>query len=268
MKFWLLTLVVLVSTSPTLASAASFAKQSLFLSKTPVTEGETVLIHAVVANESTAKFSGDVVFKDAEAKIGSVAVTIAAGGANAVSISWKPTAGSHTITAQLTNGAGTAVESESATFVINEKPKPVTPLTISGTSSAASPVESSADIQKKITDLYPPAGSVSAPVFSTLDSVREKAAGALDNGINWAKQKTGGKNYGSVLGAATSTNDSGGIMGTVWLILGLVVLYIFTLLRFVVGNAGIFYPAFAILFFYILWRLFKRFRRPRYDVYE
>ncbi len=116
--------LALVIILPFSAHAATFAKQSLFLSKTPVTEGDTVLIHAVVANDGTAKFDGDVVFKDADTKIGSVAVSIAQGGANAVSVSWKPAAGSHNITAELTASGGAVVESESATFLINEKPKP------------------------------------------------------------------------------------------------------------------------------------------------
>jgi hypothetical protein len=262
MRFWLLTALLLVS-SPTLASAATFAKQSLFLSKTPVTEGETVLIHAVVANESNVKFDGDVVFKDGTTKIGSVAVTIAPGGANAVSVSWKPPAGSHTVAAQLTTNDGTVVESESATFAISEKPKPQTTTV---TTASSTPVESSDDIQKKITDAYPPAATVTTPVFSTLDSARVMAANALDNGIAWAKQKSGGKKLGEVLGTSTSASP-GGIMDTVWSVLGTILLYIFTMLRFAVGNVGIFYPAFAILFFYILWRTFKRFRRPSYPAY-
>lgn len=266
MRLWLLTALLLVS-SPALASAAGFAKQSLFLSKTPVTEGETVLVHAVVANESNVKFAGEVVFKDGSTKIGSVAVSIASGGANAASVSWKPTAGSHTVTAELTANGGTVVESESATFAINEKPKPQIVINTNATSSSAAVVGSSEDIQKQITDFYPPAGTVTAPLFSTLDTFRSTAADYLDNGINWAKEKTGGKKPGEVMGAATSTPSSGNMVDVAWNVFATIILYVLTLLRFVVGNAGIFYPAFAILFFYILFKTFKRFRRPSYPAY-
>jgi hypothetical protein len=235
----------------------------MFLSKTPVTEGETVLVHTVVANESNVAFGGDVVFKDGDTKLGSVAVSIAAGGANAVSISWKPTHGSHTVVAELTAHDGSVVETETQTFTINEKPKPA-----SSTAGTTTNVGSSQDIQNKINDVLPAATPFSEPVFATLDSARATAAKALDNGINWAKTKSGGNassNFGKVLG--TSTKSSGAV-DTAWLIGATLLLYIFSVLRFVVGNAGIFYPVFALLFFYILWRTYKRFRRPRYAAYE
>jgi hypothetical protein len=263
--FLLLTLLAISSLSlPFSAEAATFAKQSLFLSKAPVTEGETVLIHAVVANDSNVKFTGDVVFKDADQKIGTVAVTIAPGGAQAVSISWKPGPGAHPISAQLTAQDGSVVESESQNFSISEKPKPVVPG--SNSNQATTSVGSSADIQKKITDLSPAAGNVAAPIFSTLDSVRARAAQTLDSGINWAKQKASPIKLGSVLGS--STQQSGGTADTAWSIFGTILLYILTVLRYVVGNAGVFYPVFALLFFYLLWRIYKRMRRPSYESYE
>lgn len=258
MRSVLLTALLFVSFAST-ASAATFARQSLFLSKTPVTEGDIVLIHTVVANESNVKFMGEVVLKDGDAKLGSIAVAIAAGGANAVSLSWKPVHGSHKIVAELTATDGTVVESESETFTIQEKPKPSTETTTGGVSG----VDSSSDIQNKITDVLPAAAIVSQPVFTTLDSARASAAKALDSGIDWAKQKTGNKKPGEVLSASTKAG-SGTMLDTIWLILATLALYIFTVLRFVVGNAGIFYPAFALLFLYVLWRSYKRMRRPSY----
>ena len=258
MKYvWILWLVIFLL--PSLASAAGFAKQSLFLSKTPVTEGDTVLIHAVVSNEAASSFTGDVVFKEADQKIGSVVVTIAPGGANAVSVSWKPLAGSHDVTAQLTANDGSVVEQESATFAVNPKPVPA-----SATAPTDTTVESSQNIQNTIGQYSPAVASTTAPVFSGIDSFRSKAADALDSGINWAKSTTGGKNAGQVLGASTSNTSSSGIVDTLLNILALIVLYLFTVLRFLVGSAGIFYPILAIVFFYLLWRTYKRFRRPSY----
>jgi hypothetical protein len=241
------------------AAAAGFAKQSLFLSKEPVTEGETVLIHAVVANENAQKFSGDVVFKDGDTNVGSVAVAIASGGANAVSVSWKPSAGSHAVTAELTDTNGTVVEQQNATFKIEKKPD-----TTQNKDSSAAAVESSRKIQDKIEDYSPAAASAVAPVFSTIDSARSKAADALDSGINWAKDKTGGKEVGEVLGSSTKNPSSSSIMDTLWFILATVALYALTVLRFIVGSAGIFYPVFALFVFFVLWRTYKRFRRPSY----
>lgn len=256
MRFGLLTGLLLIAPLPLFG--ASFARESLFLSKTPVVDGETVLIHAVVANESNVKFVGDVVLKVGEARIGSVAVTIAPGGANAVSVSWKPTAGSHKIVAELTTVEGTIVESESATFTINEKPKPAG---TSGTAATTS-IESSADIQDKINSTLPAVSGISEPIFTTLDSARASAAALLDRGIDWAKQKTDEKKPGEILGSATE--NKGGFIETALLMFATVMLYIFSVLRFVVGNAGLFYPVFVVLFFYALWRIFRRIRRPSY----
>lgn len=254
MKFALFATLLFVSlASPALA--ATFARQSLFLSRTPVTEGETVLIHTVVANESNVKFVGDVVFKDADTKIGSVEASIAAGGANTLSVSWKPAAGTHHVTAELTTSDGTVVEAQSADFTIVEKNKP-------STSGGTAGVDSSTEIKNKINEILPAAAPVSEPFFSTLDSARATAAKSLDSGISWAKEKTGVNRPSRVLGVSTSTPST---MDSVWAIIATVLLYIFSVLRFVVGNAGIFYPAFALLFFYILWRTYKRMRRPSYE---
>src|SRR3989344_7118699 len=129
MRFVTILLGLLLIT-PLSAGAAGFAKDSLFLSKSPVTEGETVFIHAVVANDNASAFTGNVVFsvQDGSASggkdsIGSVAVTLPPGGAQAVSVSWQPTGGSHKVTAELTAGDGTVAESEHATFAVQEKPE-------------------------------------------------------------------------------------------------------------------------------------------------
>jgi hypothetical protein len=256
MKYALLAALML-ATLPAPALAAGFAKQSLFLSKEPVTEGETVLIHAVVANENAQKFSGDVVFKDGDTTVGSVAVAIASGGANAVSVSWKPSAGSHAVTAELTDPKGAVVEQQTANFKIEAKPDPAR-------DSTAAAVESSRKIQDKIESYSPAAASAVAPVFNTLDSLRSKASDALDSGIGWAKDTTGGKEVGEVLGSSTKDPSPRSLMDTLWFIFATLALYALTVLRFIVGSAGIFYPVFALLVFFVLWRTYKRFRRPSY----
>lgn len=256
MKYGLWALLLLAA-SPLAAHAAGFAKESLFLSKTPVTEGDTVLIHAVVANENAEKFAGKVVFKEGEDALGTVAVAIAPGGANTVSLSWKPASGSHTIAAELTGDDGTVVEKESARFDIREKPLPASEAEQSGA------VESSDDIRNTIGQYSPAAANASEPVFEAVDSLREKAADALDSGIEWAKTKTAPP-AGEVLGGTTDTPSQKGLMDTLWFALATAGLYVFTILRFIVGSAGVFYPVLAIAFLYVLWRAYRRFRRPSY----
>ncbi len=250
---------------PALASGAGFAKQSLFLSKSSVTEGETVLIHAVVNNDATEKFAGSLIFSDNSSRnIGSVPVSLAAGESSVVSVSWKPAAGSHTVVAELKAGAET-IEKQSATFVIAEKPKPAVTADSNAAQYAAA-VESSAAIQKQIDSLSPQAASATAPVFTLLDGARSAAADVLDTQIANTKTKlgAGAGNPGEVLGASDVQQAGSNPSGAFWYIAQTLYLYLLTILRFIVGSAGVFYPVLAIIFLFVLWKIFRRFRRPAY----
>jgi hypothetical protein len=253
---------------PSVAFGAGFAKQSLFLSKSPVTEGESVLIHTVVQNDAAATFGGNLVVfaqKDGadKEKIGTVAVSIAPQGANTVSVSWKPAAGSYAVTAELTQNDGTVVESESARFTINEKPKPAS-ASDDITSSIDAQVQSSADVQAMIANFVPGISGISEPFFNSIDSLRVKAGGLLDSGIAWGKTQTGSKKPGEVLGASTQNTTPEGLLGTGSYLAGLIAVYFFSVLKWMVANTGVFYPIIAIAFLYALWRIFARMRRPNY----
>lgn len=237
---------------PTLVFAASFAKQSIFLSRSTVTEGESVLIHAVVSNDESITFKGSLILRDGDEKIGTVPVTLESGKAIAVSISWEPAAGKRTVHADLLNQSGEVVETMKESFSIAEKPKPVT---ITSEQSAAT-IESSKDIQDKIRSVSPGTSDAVAPLFSMIDSVRSSAADVLDDQLTLAKKK-----LGQVEGAHTEDGALPETVGGFWLALWTLYLYVLTILRFLIGNAAFFYPVFALLFFYILYRTFRRFRR-------
>lgn len=253
--FLLLSFLILAG-YPQAALGAGFAQQSIFLSKSSVTEGDTVLIHTVVQNDLAAKFPGNLVIKDGDAKVGSVPVALDAGEAQAVSVSWKPAAGSHKIVAELQDAGGTVVESESQTFDVAAKPKPKAE--IAASSSVAAAVESSADIQSKIDGLSPAAGDALAPVFKLVDGSRTAIADVLDSQIAKTKPKLA-PTPGIVAGAETIKAPSQGS----WFssIFDTVYYYILTVLRYIIGSAGVFYPLLAFVFLYTLWRMFKRFRR-------
>lgn len=245
--------------APSLAFGAGFAKQSLFLSKSSVMQGDTVLIHAIVSNDTAIKFSGTLKLHDETGEIGGVPVSLAAGEASAISVSWKPATGSHTVTAELRDGSGALVEQESSTFQVAALPQPV------AANQTAAAVDSSQNIQRAIANISPAAAQASQPVFAAIDAGRAKASDALDMGLNWAKTQI--QTPGQVLSAQTQKNSTGtaqGIGGTLWVVMATLALYILSILQFVIGNSGIFYPALAILFFYLLWRLYRRSRRPAY----
>lgn len=244
--------VALLLMLPTTVFAASFAKQSIFLSRSSVMEGEVVLIHAVVSNDDPSLFKGSLVLRDGDDPIGTVPVSLESGKAIAVSVSWEPQAGKRTVYADLRNQQGEAVETMRETFMITAKPKPAA----TTTDQSAAAIESSKDIQDKIRSFSPGAGDAVAPVFSVIDSARNSAADMLDSQLKTAKAR-----LGQVEGAQTQEGELPDTVGGFWLALWTLYLYVLTVLRFLVGNAALFYPVFAILFLYILYRSFRRFRR-------
>jgi len=238
--------------------AAGFATQSIFLSQDTVTEGETVLIHGVVSNNDTKnKFTGKLELSDESGTIGTAPVSLLASEASTVSVSWKPLAGTRTITARLRTADGTTLATENATFVISPKPAPAALNLPSVATASTSLIESSQQVQQTIANISPTVAKGTAPVFSTLDPVRSSAAKALDNGIAWSKAQLATTSAG---GAAEKSN-------TFWTITATAALYLFSILLYIVTNAGVFYPVVAVAFFYGLWKLYRRMRRPAYYPY-
>ncbi len=243
---------------PLAAGAAQFAPSALFLSKNAVVEGDTVLIHAVVQNDAAGKFPGNVVFRDGDTQVGSVPVTLLASEVRAVSVSWTPASpGSHKVVAALLDQGGTAVQSEEQTFTIAAKPKPKPAVATS--SNAAAAIESSKDIQDKIGGLSPAAGGALAPVFKLVDGARSSVASVLDDQLAKTKPKLA-PIPGVVAGTSSSIQapEQGSWFGSIFTT---VYYYVLTVLRWLVGSAAVFYPVLAFAFLYILYRMFRRFRR-------
>lgn len=257
---FVLVLLVPVAASavyPEVARGAGFASQAIFLSKTPVVEGELVKIYATVSNPGADSFKGSVTISEGGTTIGTVPLTLATGGAQTVSVAWKPAAGSYTITAALVQDGTTAAEAQQ-TFVVKEKPKPVE---VAPDPTEASPttsdVESSAGIQESIQSISPAAGNAAKPVFGAIDSARQSIANVADQQLaNVAPKISKGQSKGQVEGAQTENTEP-----WYWSIVWTVYFYILTLVRFLVGSAGIFYPLLALLFLYFLYRMFRRYRR-------
>src|SRR3989344_1144879 len=151
------------------------------------------------------------------------------------------------------------------TFTLYLTPKPK-PAPVAASSSAVAAVGSSDGIQQGIAGVSPQAASALSPVFRLVDGGRSKAADVLDNQITNTKKNLG-PNAGApseVLSAEDVKQAGQNPMGAFWYILQTLYLYLLTLLRFIVGSAGVFYPVLAAAVLYILWKTFNRFRRPAY----
>lgn len=241
---------------PSLVLAAGFAKQSIFLSTTAPVEGQTILIHASVSNPATTTFSGTLVVKDEASEIGRVPVKLDAGGADDVSVSWKPTAGTHVIIADLKDANGTVIEEGRQTFTIAAPPSPASASPAKSAAPAdGTGIQSAAPIQKSIDSISPTVGQYSSPVLKTIDSGRAAAATQLHTALDWSKSQI------PTSSSQASSDSKNSFVQTAWKIFATVTLYVLTLLLYIVTNVGIFYPLLAVLFLYTLWRLWRRYRR-------
>ena len=272
MKKKLFVAALILALFPTLTFAAGFAKDPIFLSKTPVTEGQNVHVYAVISNTDTAAFVGTLVFYDGSAKIGSTALNLAAGATQTASILWTPAAGSHSINAQLVAKSGTVAEQITQDFTVNAKPQPIavtaaTPTNTSAFTQSAATIDSSAAIQKDIAGVSPQVADATAPAFNAIDGTRNSIADVLDAQITATKAKVANTpKPGIVAGASTGTSISDAQVANpttgFWYWLYLIYLYALQGVRWLVGSAATFYPVLAIAFLYLLFRLYRRFRRP------
>ncbi len=247
----LITSAIVLFCLPLSAAAAQFATQPLFLSRSPVAEGDTVLIYAMVSNNDSTKFTGSLAIKDAGGPIGTLSVVLGSGEAQALSVSWTPMAGTHTVTASLMSPDGSVVESESAVFVVDPRP---------GASAASGGVGSSAPLEQDLANISPSLASTSHPLYATIAAARGAAAHALSQGIGGAE---GQMNQGQVLGTSTQAAGTQGSTATFWSLLGTLVYYFLSALQYLVVNAALFYPFLAVLFIFTLWRVFRRMSRGR-----
>ena len=129
----------------------------------------------------------------------------------------------------------------------------------------ASPVDSSAPIQKDIANVSPKLPAPSQPLFAALDSFRSSMAGVLDSQLAFAQSKIAAAPQPSITDiSATKDAAVSNPWGTFWYALYMLYFYALTILRWIVGNAIVFYPVFVLLVLYILLRLFRWWRRPKY----
>ena len=242
LAFFISTLLMAI---PAAVLAAGFATTPLFLSQSSPTQGDTVLIYSPIENNTSSPFSGNLTFSQSDGTpIGTVAVSLNAGGAQIVSVSWTPMSGSQTVKATLDDSGGNQIEQESATFSIAAPPV------------TTQPVGSSAGIEDAIASTSPALGSVMTPILSTIDGARTAAANALGQGIAWSQQQA----EGQVLGASTeaSTTATAGWENTAKTVGATILLYLLTALRYVVANVILFYPLLLILILYVLYKLIKK----------
>ena len=266
---------------PSGAFAAGFVSQPIFLSTSPVTVGQNVRVYAIVSNDSPISFTGSVLISADGTLLGSPSSTMAIGATQTVSASWTPTTpGDHVIMAQLTANDGSVVQQVSQTFTITAPPPPVEPASASSTDANSyvgdSGYEPSTGIQDAIASISPALATDTQSVFAAIDTIRQAAAALLNTQISGADQALTVIHASASTSIATDTPNAftnlqplastvpslSTSQNSVKSIFWNIYLYILLALRFLIDNAAIFYPFLVLIFFYIIWRVYKRMSRP------
>ena len=270
MKYALVALAFLLPSGLILADTTGFAQDSVWVSHLPIVEGETVLIHAALTNGSNKQLTGTLVFKDNSTSIGSVPFVLVSGEARIISLSWKATAGSHSITASITSASNAdATQTQSVDVSVDAKPAPVSPIKkgLGTTSAAAVAFTNASDIENGIGSVSPKAQEISSPLFKTVDSLRKSGAELLASQIESTQAKVADLSAQKEKLSKQNTPEatSEGRKVTAYQVLTTILLYIYEVLLFAISKAAFFYPIFAFLVFFILYKGYQRFRRPTYD---
>ena len=103
-----------------------------------------------------------------------------------------------------------------------------------------------------------------------IDGARNSIANTLDGQIATAKQKVATTpKPGIVAGASTANTMTDAQLQNpatgAWYWVYTIYLWILLAVRWLVGKAGVFYPVLAIAFLYLIYRMYRRFRRPAWQ---
>jgi hypothetical protein len=250
---------------------AGFVKDPVWLSHAPVFADEAVLIHAGIINSTGEPLTGTLAFRDNGTTIGTLPVSLQAGEAHVYSLSWKPRAGAHDLAVELANPSqADAKRTEIISVTVKEK------ASSNATASAASAAGSSflsnttfsdsSDIQRSIESVSPAVAEVVAPAFTAIDAIRKRGSDFLSEQAADAKGKVEGISTQKAELAAQDTDEAKkeDRWLTAWQIFRTFLLYIFSALNLFLSHAGIFYPVFAFLFLFLMWKGYRRFRPARY----
>ena len=223
---------------------AGFPTSSLWLSKTELTDGESVTIYTVIYNSSDAALVGEVEFLVDGTLIGTKGVEAKAGTTQIVSENWTAAEGSHAFSAHLTGVDEEIAATVTGTTTVAVAAKPPPPEAVVKTVAAASALE------QTIASTTPIVQNFASTTFASTESFREKTVAALEKLASTTASK------GEVLGAedeqpisaeenAAAAFDIGGWVQNIWqAILGA--------LLFIARSPFWFYVAVAVVLFFLL----------------
>lgn len=253
------------------AAAIGFSGEPVWLSNTPVIEGETVLVHAALTNGAEQPLTGTLIFRADGTSIGSVPINLKAEEARVVSVSWTPKSGTYELAVELANPSvpsAKRTETLKVSVASREATRSAAASALGVQSLSSNPqFTDSSSIQTAIAGVSADVGAVVAPGFIAVDSWRKSGSDFLNTKSAAAKAEVSALSdkKAALKEADTPEAKKESRNLTLWQMVRTLLLYIYQALNLLVSKAGVFYPVVAFGFFFFLWKMWQRFRRPSYD---
>lgn len=192
---------------------AGFAPNSIWVSSTHITAGDSVNIFTVVYNSSDVSLAGDVNFMIDGTSVGTRNFSIKAGDTRIASVPWIAVVGSHSAAAQLEKISDADTNTNAS--VLNQMTDVIT-ISVGSAPPPSAAVQAAATITNIVMQGAQSAAPTVQNAFNSLEYLRENAVHSLERQLSAAPEV-----HSAVLGTSTSdvagTNPAqGGIFGTFW----------------------------------------------------
>jgi len=265
-----------------------FIPGSIWYSKDPLVEGDTVKVYTALWNNSETSLSAKIEFYDKNVILGTRDIVVPASSLKEVYISWKVTSGDHLISAKIISPSITAsgkkqvVMLDNITTSVSKKFVPVVINTIEGTPATSSDIiKSQIDKATSSLDNILPT-SISEPMTENagvVDSFRIDTLKKIEDTKTLAKTTIEAikkvEDAASSLNSNTSTgnqdkaikekttlvkNNNMGIEEATEKPIAYLKLFFFSVLSFIFGSKIVFYLLLLFIVFFVLRSIYRRIR--------
>ena len=268
-RFFFVALLVAFAIPSSAFALVGFAQESVWVSRTPVYEGETVLIYAAITNgDENEKLQGTAHFRDNGELVGSIAVSLTPGEARIISSPWKPAAGEHSLAVEIASSTlplTTRTETKKIT-VLKDKPAPQDTQS-NLISPAAAGFTDSTKIVEAIDGISPTVAGIMSPAFEKADSWRESGADFMEAQTIKTQatiETTRARKEVLKSDDSAEAKKESRILAAKQ-ILYTVLIYLYEALHALVAKALLFYPFIFALIIFMLWKFYRRMTRPKYS---
>lgn len=236
---------------------AGFVENQIWFSNDPDTAGETTVISTLINNQDTKAVYGTVTFYDSNKSLGQKSATLEAHTSKVISISWKVTAGDHSIVAKFENtkegsdkGAATTVSHSSTEAYkfsvaapIQEPPAEKTIAATLTQPTATTADSGKSDASKTVDEVK----GAAETTFTKFDNFREDTAGALSEKADEASAQVDAIKKGQLAGVSKTNEpkkESPSFLGTPF---AYVKMLFYQLAYFIFSHKVVFYSLIIVI---------------------